>query len=61
MAGSRSDGRIASRTSSLLLIVLRHGTHSLAQLYQTKQAPPVPAGIELSGLADDFRLKCFAA
>lgn len=31
------------------------------QLYQTKQPPPVPAGIELSGLADDLRLKCFAA
>ncbi|KAI0660353.1 Pkinase-domain-containing protein [Cubamyces menziesii] len=33
----------------------------LLHLYQTKQAPPVPAGIELSALADDFRLKCFAA
>ena len=31
------------------------------QLYQTKQAPPVPDGIVLSPLADDFRLKCFAA
>ncbi|KAI8980739.1 kinase-like domain-containing protein [Trametes punicea] len=33
----------------------------LLHLYQTKQAPPVPPGIELSPLADDFRLKCFAA
>ncbi|KAI0375277.1 Pkinase-domain-containing protein [Pilatotrama ljubarskyi] len=33
----------------------------LLRLYQTKQAPPVPDGIELSALADDFRLKCFAA
>ena len=31
------------------------------QLYQTKQPPPVPDGIQLSMLADDFRLKCFAA
>ncbi|KAL1951561.1 hypothetical protein VTO73DRAFT_710 [Trametes versicolor] len=33
----------------------------LLHLYHTKQAPPVPEGIELSALADDFRLKCFAA
>ncbi len=31
------------------------------KLYQTKQAPPVPDGIVLSPLADDFRLQCFAA
>ncbi|KAI0715329.1 Pkinase-domain-containing protein [Earliella scabrosa] len=33
----------------------------LIHLYSTKQAPPVPEGIQLSSLADDFRLKCFAA
>ncbi|KAI0830586.1 Pkinase-domain-containing protein [Trametes gibbosa] len=33
----------------------------LLHLYHTKQAPPVPEGIGLSSLADDFRLKCFAA
>ncbi|RDX50456.1 Pkinase-domain-containing protein [Lentinus brumalis] len=33
----------------------------LLHLYQTKQAPPVPDGIVLSPLADDFRLQCFAA
>ncbi|TBU45235.1 Pkinase-domain-containing protein [Dichomitus squalens] len=33
----------------------------LLHLYQTKQAPPVPDGVTLSTLADDFRLKCFAA
>ncbi|OSC99472.1 Pkinase-domain-containing protein [Trametes coccinea BRFM310] len=33
----------------------------LLRLYQTQQPPPVPAGFELSPLADDFRLKCFAA
>ena len=31
------------------------------QLFQTKQAPPVPHDVRLSTLADDFRLKCFAA
>ncbi|KAI0800996.1 kinase-like domain-containing protein [Fomes fomentarius] len=33
----------------------------LIHLYSTKQPPPVPEGIQLSALADDFRLKCFAA
>ncbi|KAH9846832.1 Pkinase-domain-containing protein [Lenzites betulinus] len=33
----------------------------LLHLYHNKQAPPVPEGIGLSSLADDFRLKCFAA
>ncbi|KAH9944151.1 Pkinase-domain-containing protein [Epithele typhae] len=33
----------------------------LIHLYSDKQAPPVPAGIALSSLADDFRLRCFAA
>nr|WCD39453.1 Ste11-1 [Ganoderma boninense]VWO94206.1 STE/STE11/BCK1 protein kinase [Ganoderma boninense] len=33
----------------------------LIHLYQTKQPPPVPVGIELSSLADDLRLRCFAA
>ena len=47
--------------SLLVLIIFKHKSHCRAQLYQTKQAPPVPAGIELSALADDFRLKCFAA
>ncbi|KAK0464912.1 MAP kinase [Desarmillaria tabescens] len=30
------------------------------KLYQLKQPPPVPEGIILSDLADDFRKKCFA-
>ena len=34
---------------------------TVRQLYQTKQPPPVPVGIELSSLADDLRLRCFAA
>lgn len=30
------------------------------QLYQSKLPPPIPDGITLSELADDFRRKCFA-
>jgi serine/threonine protein kinase len=30
------------------------------QLYQSKLPPPVPEGVVLSELADDFRRKCFA-
>ena len=48
--------------SSFLLLLGGQGTYmAYKQLYQTKQAPPVPDGIALSELADDFRLKCFAA
>ncbi|TCD63316.1 hypothetical protein EIP91_005662 [Steccherinum ochraceum] len=32
----------------------------LLHLYQTRQAPPVPADITLAPLADDFRRQCFA-
>jgi len=30
------------------------------KLYQSKLLPPVPTGVVLSQLADDFRMKCFA-
>ena len=30
------------------------------QLYQSQLPPPVPEGVVLSELADDFRRKCFA-
>ncbi len=30
------------------------------QLYQLKQPPPIPEGVILSDLGDDFRKKCFA-
>ncbi|OBZ79438.1 MAP kinase kinase kinase mkh1 [Grifola frondosa] len=32
----------------------------LLHLYETKQGPPVPADVNLTPLADDFRQKCFA-
>lgn len=37
---------------------LHYKADYLPQL-QTKQAPPLPAGVELSVLADDFRRHCF--
>ncbi|KAI0068431.1 kinase-like protein [Artomyces pyxidatus] len=32
----------------------------IVKLYSSKQAPPIPSGITLSPMADDFRKKCFA-
>ncbi|ETW87393.1 hypothetical protein HETIRDRAFT_407058, partial [Heterobasidion irregulare TC 32-1] len=32
----------------------------IVKLYHQKQAPPIPSGITLSALADDFRRRCFA-
>ena len=42
-----------------LLIPVHTATDSRAQLYQTKQGPPVPQECALTILADDFRQKCF--
>jgi hypothetical protein len=33
---------------------------SLLQVYQNKEAPPIPSNVVLSDLAKDFKDRCFA-
>lgn len=60
MAEGGGHGRDCQGQIRCFIFVWSGVSNTRPQLYHQKQAPPIPSGITLSALADDFRQRCFA-